>query len=180
MIIQDILEGQIKDRLAAALPDLCETTVWDGAWDKLASPKRHSLPELAAFVSLTGLTLGHRGQQGFDPRQLQRSDLPPPCPQARIDVAVTFVSAAPEAECRAMEVLNLAEAAVPVLIEAAFEDIRGTNLYGKALYEAGMSAFALLGGRLVELAPELPAAVSAEEACLRGPGGLVGAVRRDG
>lgn len=185
MIIQELLETQLHDRLRDRLGDLCETTVWDGAWDALASPKRHSFPALAAMVSLTGFTLVHRGQGILEPQRLHRpradgeppcppvydtgeSSRPPPCPQARLDVAVTFISAHPQAECRAMEVLDLAERAVPVMIEAAIEDIRGTNLYGPALYEAGMTAFALLGGRRVELAPPLPDRALPESVRARG------------
>jgi len=183
VIVQELLETQLADRLRGALPDLCETTVWDGAWDALASPKRHSFPALAAMVSLTGFTLVHRGQHICDASQLHRpraagsppcppvydtSDPPPPTPQARLNVAVTFISAHPAAERRAMEVLDLAERAVPVMIQAALEDIRGTNLYGPALYEAGMTAFALLGGRTVEIAPERPARVLPESVHARG------------
>ena len=156
MSVREVLDD-LRDMLDTKLPALKAVEVWDGAWDELASPRRKSLQSPAALVSLTGLAVTHRGQQAFDPRQLQRGpELPPPTPQVRIDVAVTFVSSAPKASKRASEVLELAESAVPVLVRAALEDIRGTNLYAPALYKAGMSAFALLGGRTVELAPEHP------------------------
>ncbi|MDE0202365.1 MAG: hypothetical protein OXK73_08020 [Rhodospirillaceae bacterium] len=177
MNIRAVLDEQLAARLreaeAAPLSNLKAVEIWDGAWDVLASPKRHSFQTPAALVSLAGLSLVHRGQQGFHPRQLQRGEaLPPPTPQVRIDVAVTFVSADPSATKRASQVLGFAEAAVPVLIGAALEDIRGTNLYAKTLYEAGMSAFALFGGRTVELAPEHPEPALPETVRARG---LVGA-----
>ena len=187
MSVRGVLEDQLAARLRGAeavpLGNLKAVEIWDGAWDVLASPKRHSFQTPAALVSLTGLVLAHRGGQGFETRQLHRprlvgeapcppvydtSDPPAPTPQVRIDVAVTFVSADPSATKRASQVLELAEAAVPVLIGAALEDIRGTNLYAKTLYEAGMSAFALLGGRVVELAPEQPAPQLPEEVRWRG------------
>ena len=176
MTIREVLEEQLAGRLRAALPGLKAVDVWDGAWDALASPKRHSFHVPAALVSLTGLALVHRGQQGFHPRQLQRGETPPSTPQVRIDVAVTFVSADPSAPQRASEVLGLAEAAVPLLLDAALEDIRGTNLYAKALYEAGMSAFALLGGRTVELVPEHPEPQLPETVRARGRVGYDGVV----
>lgn len=202
MIIQGVLERQIVGGLQGAeLPHRPRVELWDGAWDALASPTRHSFPKAAALVSLTGLALVHRGQQAFEPKQLAAertlrrvraahggghqplpAETPPqPTPQVRIDVAVTFVSGAPAADLRALEVLEMAEAAVPVLIKAALEDIRGTNLYAKALYEAGMSAFALLGGRLVELAPGHPEASPPAEVCVvSGPGSPARRVWPDG
>lgn len=80
--------------------------------------------------------------------------MPAPAPQVRTDIAVTFVSAEPAAEKRAGDVLGFAEAAMPVLIEFALQDIRGASLYSPALYKLGMSAFALLGWRTACLAPE--------------------------
>ena len=156
MSVRAVLD-ELRGILGAKLPALKAVEVWDGAWDELASPRRFSFQPPAALVSLTGLAVVHLGQQGFHPRQVQRGpELPPPTPQVRIDVAVTFVSADPKASKRAWEVLGLAEAAVPVLVRSALQDIRGTNLYAPALHKAGMSAFALLGGRVVELTPEHP------------------------
>ena len=153
--VREVLQ-LLTDCLRDELTGLKTAEVWDGAWDELASPRRKSFGAPAMLVSLTGLILTHRGQQGFHPQQLQRGEMPPPTPQVRIDVAVTFVSADPSAEKRAGDVLGFAEAAVPVLIGAALQDIRGTNLYAPALYKAGMSAFALLGWRTVQLVPEHP------------------------
>ena len=172
MSIQALLQEQLADRLRDRIGALRTIEVWDGAWDTLASPRRKSFRAPAALVSLTGLVLAHRGAQPFHARQLQRGERPAATPQARIDVAVTFVSSDPAAHKRAAEVLDFAEAAVPLLIDAALEDIRGTNLYSPALYKAGMSAFALLGGRTVELEPEHPAPRVPESVRARG---LVGA-----
>ena len=180
MIILEVLEEQLADRLREGIGSLKTVEVWDGAWDALASPRRHSFQTPAALVSLTSLSLSHRGQQGFGPRQLQRGEIPPPTPQVRIDVAVTFVTADPSATKRASDALGLAESAVPLLIGAALEDIRGTNLYAKALYEAGMTAFALFGGRTVELAPEHLEPVLPETVRARGRVGPTEVVWTDG
>ncbi len=179
MSVGDVLERQIAARLrdatAAPLDTLHTVEVWDGAWDVLASPRRMSFRAPAALVSATAFELVDRGRPAFPPRQLQRGDEPPPpCLQVRVDVALTFVSDDPSASQRARDVLELAAAALPLLIDAAVEDpIRGTNLYAKTLYEAGMSAFALLGRRTVELAaappaPRLPESVRGQGGCLPG------------
>ena len=159
MTIRETLTEGLAAGLRERVGALKTVEVWDGSWDALASPRRFSFAAPAALVSLAGLVLSHRGQQPFHPRQLTRGEPPPPCPQVRLSIAVTFVSGDPSATVRAEEVLVLAEAALPVLIDFALEYIEGANLYTKALYETGMGAFALLGRRTVEIAPAQPDAV---------------------
>ena len=173
MTAQEVLEG-LRDMLRMKLPGLKSAEVWDGAWDAEKGPRRASLQCPAALVSLTSLAVTHKGQQADHPKQLAAArtlrrvrlahggghqplpaETPPlPTPQARLDVAVTFVSSAPKAPARATEVLALAEAATPILVWAALDEIRGTNLYSPALYKQGMSAFSLFGRRTIEIVPE--------------------------
>lgn len=170
MIIRNAL-CDLGDRLHNGLPDLKETVIWDGAWDEKAGPERLSFQPPAALVSLTGFTLTHRGQH-VAPLDLRHADrtqrsLPSPTPQVRINVAVTMVSCEANAAMRARQALALTESAVPILIGAAFEDIRCANLYAPALYKAGMTALALFGWRTIELPPEAPTVDLPETARVR-------------
>ena len=160
---------------------LVHTQVWDGAWHALHDPNRISLPTPAALVSMTALEITHRPQSRFLPGQLRAiasgdpAAPPPPDPetqgrthalQARTDVAVTFVSSAPDSHKRAQAVLDLSEAALPVLIDFALQDIRGSNLYTPALHAKGLAAFVLLGRRDIESRPDQPPRAAPSE--LRG------------
>ena len=149
--------ARVGDQVRPDPPALRHVGLWDGSWSAVEA-KRASLPTPACLVALTGITLDHRGQSAWRPGQLRAADAldPPPAPQVRVDLAVTFVSGAPSADARAAQVLALAEGALPVLVARAVEDVRGQNLYAPVLYRAGLSAFALLGHRRIELAPPPP------------------------
>ena len=77
----------------------------------------------------------------------------------RAHLGVAFVSAAPKGAKRTVTVVDLAEAAVPVLLGFAVQDIRGSTLYTPALHRKGLGAFVVMGHRDVELSPAHPAAV---------------------
>lgn len=137
-------------------PMLRRVDLWDGSWSDVEA-RRASLPMPACLISLTGIALDHRGQSAWAPGQLRAAGgVVPPAPQVRADLAVTFIASAPAAAARAAHVLALAEAAIPVLVAGGVEDVRGQNLYAPVLYRAGLSAFALLGRRRLELAPAHP------------------------
>ena len=112
MTARDLLERQIGNRLRDGIAGLKTVEVWDGAWDALASPRRKSFQAPAALISVTGFAPELRGGRRHHPRQLLAGDRPPPAPQVRLDVAVTFVSAEPSAPARAAAVIAYAEAAV--------------------------------------------------------------------
>lgn len=148
--------ARVTNQVRPDPPALRHVGLWDGSWSAVEA-KRASLPTPACFVALTGITLDHRGQSAWAPGQLRAGGpVVPPAPQVRAALAVTFVSAAPGADARAAQVLALAEGALPVLVAGAVEDVRGQNLYAPVLYRAGLSAFALLGHRRIELAPPHP------------------------
>lgn len=131
--------------------------LWDGSWSAVEA-KRASLPMPACLVALTGMVIDHRALSMWRPGQLRAVDAqdPSPAPQVRAAIAATFIAADPSADARASAALALAEMAVPVLLAHGIEDVRGQNLYAPVLYRAGLSAFALLGHRRIELAPAHP------------------------
>ena len=179
---------ELARRLKAEL-ELKTAEVWDGPWASLQDPGRLSVAMPAALVSLNTLELSHRARQRFHPGQLRAApggnppnefpapgqgaapgDNPPaspaPSPHVRIEIGVTLLAADPKSSDRAARVAHLAEAAVPVLIGYALEDVRGTNLYTKALAAKGLAAFLLVGRRDVELGPNPPPRTLPEQVAL--------------
>ncbi len=154
MTLQGVLEDLVE-RLRGALPDLKTVEVWDGAWDVLKSPTRASLRQSAALVSLIDLEIASRNL-ALAPGQLRAGGLTASAPTVRAEIAVTVVTAQPSAPRRAAAALALAERAIPVLVDAALTDVTGTNLYSEALAANGLTAFALVGRREIELRPEAP------------------------
>lgn len=169
--------------------DLKTADVWDGPWASLQDPGRLSIAMPAALVSLTALELVHLARRRFHPGQLRGASAgnpanefpapgqgaagvfdppasPAPAPHVRIELGVTMLAADPRSSDRAARVAHLAEAAVPVLVGYALEDIRGTNLYTKALYAKGLAAFLMVGSRDVELGPDPPPRTLPEQVAL--------------
>ena len=166
----------LADRLLSHPPlqalGIAHTQVWDGAWHALADPNRIALPTPAALVSMTALrdrSAGpsrgtSRASSGRSRPETPRARLRPirkrrasrHALQARVDVAVAFVSSEPDSEKRAQAVVDLVEAAIPVLIDFALQDIRGSSLYTPALHTKGLAAFVLMGRRDIESRPDQP------------------------
>lgn len=148
-------------------------SIWDGPWASLQDAGRLSVAMPAALVSLNSFDVSHRARRRFRPGQLRAAtagnpanEFPAPgqgAPAAdpatstaleahvRAELAVTLLAADPKASARASRVAHLAEAAVPVLVGYGLVDIRATNLYTRALYQKGVTAFMVAGARDVEL-----------------------------
>ena len=166
---------QLARRLKAEL-DLKTAEVWDGPWASLQDPGRLSVAMPAALVAGNAFDVSQRARRRFHPGQLRAATGgdPPnefPAPgqggadptrspaleaHARVELGVTLLAADPKSSTRAARVLDLAEDAIPVLVGFAVTDIRGTNLYTKALYSKGLAAFLIVGHRDVELGPQPP------------------------
>ena len=161
---------ELARRLKVEL-DLPTAEVWDGPWHAMQDPGRLSVKMPAALVSLNALEISNRARRRFHPGQLRgvaggnpANEFPAPGQggvnptfspaleaHARIDVGVTMLASDPKSSARSARVAELAEGAIPVLVGFALEDVRGTNLYTKALYTKGLAAFLLVGRRDIEL-----------------------------
>ena len=162
--------------LADAVPDLKSVRTWEGPWDAMLSPQRLSVRTPAALVSLVdlvvvdvGRTLAGVGRLAPSSAEGGRAVDERPRPTCRLEVAVTILAAESGAKQRAAAVLELAEQAIPVMVDHALEGIYGTNLDSDKLRQKGISAFTLVGYREVELRAaeverELPSRVDAQGA----------------
>ena len=192
-VLGTALEELVR-RLRAEL-DLKTAEVWDGPWRALADAGRLSVAMPAALVAVNALEVAHLARPRFHPGGLRAATAgnpphefpaphqgaptadPPTSPpltvHARVELGVTMLASDASASDRAARVAHLAEAALPVLAGFALEEIRGTNLYTKALYGKGLAAFMLIGRRDIELAPGPPGRVPPEqvEAIETGPCG---------
>ena len=166
-------------RLELELP-LRTAELWDGAWHALKDPGRVSLATPAALVSVTSFGIAQQAMSRWRPGQLRgvaagdpphhfprpgqsdgdtRGDaarFPALVPHVRAEIAVTFLSAAPGASRRTAQVLDLVEAALPVLIGFGLEELAGSSLYTPALHAKGLAAFVVIGRRELEATPEPP------------------------
>ena len=181
--LRTVLDALVA-RLGAEL-ELKTAEVWDGPWQALDDPGRVSVAMPAAYVSLAALDVDHRARARYHPGQLRAATggdpanehpapgqrtvagaptrSTPAAPHARAALAVTFLAADPLAADRAGAVVDLAEAAVPVLVGFACRDIRGSSLYTAALYRKGLAAFVVTGQRTVELGAGPPARTPPEQ-----------------
>ena len=173
--------AELARRLGVELA-LKTAEVWDGPWRALADTGRLSVAMPAALVSLNALNVSLLARRRFYPGQLRAVTGGDPANEfpaagqgaaapastalnahARIELGVTLLASDPKSSDRSTRVAELAEAAVPVLVGYALQDVRGTNLYTKALYTKGLAAFLLSGHREVELGPLPPGRTPPEQ-----------------
>lgn len=154
--------------LRDALPDLKAGRVWEGTWDTLDSVASVSVETPAVLVSFVDLDVVHLGRTTADRLRLAPTTAAgapvslPPAPRALealsrptylVQIAVVLLSAVPGAADRASGLVDLAEQALPVLVDHALTDIVGTNLDSEALRKLGLSAILLVGNREFERVP---------------------------
>ena len=167
MIIQAALDALVQRPTGApanqppglldVITSLVDARVWEGEWDTLTSGKRVSLRTPAALVSLIDLTVVGLGQTlGVSPHLGPQETRVPTTllrPMVAAEIAVTFVASGQAANDRAMSLVDLAEQAIPMLVQHALTQLQATNLTSDSLRERGLSAFVVAGVREFELVP---------------------------